>query len=143
MIEDYIKGRFKKSIRAKEKKEAIKELFDTTDLPPPLLQKIFEREEQFPTAIGRGIAIPRYIGKETDRIILALGLSEDGIEFDALDRKPAKIICLLLSPEESRDLYTEILARLIRLASLEEFRSNVTNISSYDDLITLIKDLDQ
>ncbi len=143
MIENYINGRFKMRIKAKEKKETIIELFDTTDQPPPLLRRVFEREDQFPTAIGLGVAIPRYIGKEIERITLSLGLSEEGVEFDALDRKPVKIIWLLLCPEESREKYTELLARLIRLANIEEFRSNVMNISSYEDLTELIKELDQ
>lgn len=143
MIESYLKGRFKRSIIAGEKQESVKELFETTDQPPPLLQKIFERESQFPTAIGRGVAIPRYIGKEVNNITLSLGLSKKGIEFDALDHKPVKIIWLLLCPEKAKNTYMKVLAHLIRLINIEEFRSQVMNITLHKDLVKLIKELDR
>ncbi len=142
MIENYLKGRFKNHIKAKEKRKAIKELFATIDQPPPVLEKIYARDRQFPTGIGRGIAIPRYIGKEVKEPMLALGLSRTGIEFGTLDHKPVKIIWLLLSPEHEKKKYTEILARLIRLANTEEFRPQVLNLDSYENLIELIKDID-
>jgi len=143
MIENYLKGRFKNHIKTKEKRKAIKELFETTDQPPPVLDKVYARERLFPTGIGRGVAILRYIGEEVKEITLALGLSKTGIEFGALDHKPVKIIWLLLSPEHGKEKYTEMLVRLIRLANTEEFRSQVPNLTSYEDIIELIRDLDK
>lgn len=143
MIENYLKGRFKNHIKAKEKRQAIKELFETIDQPPPVLKKIYARDRQFPTGIGRGIAIPRYIGEEVKEPILALGLSRTGIDFGALDHKSVKIIWLLLSPEHENEKYTELLARLIRLANTEEFRSQVLNLDSYKNVVELIEDIDR
>lgn len=143
MIENYIKGRFKSSIEAKEKRQAIKELFETTDQPPPVLDRVYARERLFPTGIGRSVAIPRYVGEEVKEITLALGLSRAGMEFGALDHRPVKIIWLFLSPEHDKEKYTEILVRLIRLANTEEFKSQVPNLTSYEDLIELIRDLDK
>jgi mannitol/fructose-specific phosphotransferase system IIA component (Ntr-type) len=143
MIENYLKGKFKNRIEAREKRQAVKELFETTDQPPPVLERVYTRDRQFPTGIGRGVAIPRYIGEEVKDITLVLGLSKSGIEFGALDHKPVKIVWMLLSPEHEKGKYTEILVRLIRLANTEEFRSQVLNLAAYKDLIELIKDLDR
>ncbi|OYD17609.1 hypothetical protein CH333_00330 [candidate division WOR-3 bacterium JGI_Cruoil_03_44_89] len=143
MIENYLKGRFKNHLRSREKRQAVKELFETTDQPPPVLQRIYAREREFPTGIGCGVAIPRYLGKEVKEATLSLGLSRGGIEFGTLDRKPVKIIWLLIFPEHERKKYTEILVRLIRLANTEEFRSQVLNVASVEELVELIKDLDR
>ncbi|MDO9575684.1 MAG: PTS sugar transporter subunit IIA [bacterium] len=143
MIENYLKGKFKSNIKAKEKRQAIKELFETTDQPPPVLNKVYARERLFPTGIGHGVAIPRYIGEEVKEITLVLGFSKADMEFGALDHKPVRIIWLLLSPEHGKEKYTEILVRLIRLANTEEFKSQVPNLTSYEDLIELVRDLDK
>ncbi len=142
MIEHYIKGRFKRRLTSKSKEDAMKELFETTDQPPDILKAIKKREKQFPTGIGQGIGIPRYIGKEIREVILALGLCREGVNFDSLDYKPVKILWMLLAPESMRKEYIEILAHLIRLANSDEFRAGVLNFSSYDSLIELLKETD-
>ena len=143
MIENYIRGKFKREMQSRNKEDALKEVFETTDQPPDILVKIKKREEQFPTGLGRGIAIPRYIGKEVKEIVLALGICRDGLDFGALDYKPVKIIWMLLCPEGERGKYISILAHIIRLAMREEFRSGVLNLKSYEDIVELIKEIDR
>ncbi len=143
MIENYIRGKFKREMQSRNKEDALKEVFETTDQPPDILVKIKKREEQFPTGLGRGIAIPRYIVKEVKEIVLALGIYRDGLDFGALDYKPVKIIWMLLCPEGEREKYISILAHIIRLAMREEFRSGVLNLKSYEDIVELIKEIDR
>ena len=92
LVEDYILP----NMKSKNKDDAINELIDffikshkgTAELKEEILKSVIERENLSSTAIGHGIAIPHGTIKEGPIIWGALGLSKEGIEFDAIDEKP-------------------------------------------------------
>jgi len=58
------------------------------------LDAILEREQVASTAIGGGLAMPHAKTKHADRFGVAVGLSEDGIDFAALDGVPVRAVFL-------------------------------------------------
>jgi mannitol/fructose-specific phosphotransferase system IIA component (Ntr-type) len=58
---------------------------------------LLKREDLGTTALGGGLAVP-HERAEVDRVIGALGLSREGIDFGAPDGKPVRIVVALLSP---------------------------------------------
>lgn len=62
-------------------------------------KELLERERLCSTALGHGVAIPH--GKlDIPRTLGVLGLSEQGIDFKAPDKFPARIFVALVSPKE-------------------------------------------
>ena len=68
-----------------------------------LIAKVLERERRGSTGFGKGVAVPHVKHPDVDTMAAAIGISEDGIDFDALDKQPVYSFILLLSPLERPD----------------------------------------
>ena len=80
-----------------------------------LLEKLLEREEMGTTAIGRGVAIPHCRTKTLKSPLLLLGLSKEGVAFEAVDDKLAHVFFLLISPQDNPDAGLRLLAAIAAL----------------------------
>jgi len=80
-----------------------------------LLDSLLKREDLGTTAIGRGVAIPHCRTKGLKSPILLLGLSREGVPFEAVDGKPTHVFFLLVSPEDNPSAGLRILAAIATL----------------------------
>ena len=64
-----------------------------------LYERLLEREELGTTGIGAGVAIPHCKMKNLDEVIVAIGVSQRGVDFAAEDGQPARLLFLVVSPE--------------------------------------------
>ncbi|MBU4445890.1 MAG: cation:proton antiporter [Candidatus Marinimicrobia bacterium] len=62
---------------------------------------VFEREDSMSTGIQFGIAIPHGRCDAVDRLICAIGIKRDGVDFNSIDGQTTNIIVLTLSPESA------------------------------------------
>lgn len=97
------------------------------DLVEPALISVLERELTAPTGLGDEVAIPHAPVEGLSRPVVALGLSEDGIDFDAPDGRPARIVFLLLLPPKAYEKEVRVLAALAR---------SVFDVTARDALLT-------
>jgi len=67
-----------------------------------LLERLREREALGSTAFGRGLALP-HAKADVPRTFGVLGISRDGVVFDAPDGKPVHVFLALLSPMDSNE----------------------------------------
>ncbi|MBZ0166839.1 MAG: PTS sugar transporter subunit IIA [Candidatus Omnitrophica bacterium] len=61
------------------------------------LKKILERERLQSTALGEGIAFPHARIEGWNEFVLAVGISPQGIDFHAPDKRKVHIVCLMVS----------------------------------------------
>jgi PTS system nitrogen regulatory IIA component len=80
-----------------------------------VIRVLLERERLGSTGIGDGIAIPHGKLKNLENQLIAFGLSRKGIDFDAMDGKPARLFFLLIAPEDSVGIHLKTLARISKL----------------------------
>ena len=80
-----------------------------------LLDKLLKREELGTTAIGKGVAVPHCRAKGLKSPALLLGLSPDGVAFEAVDGKPSCVFFLLVSPEDNPGVGLRVLAAIAGL----------------------------
>jgi PTS system nitrogen regulatory IIA component len=80
-----------------------------------LLGKLRNREELGTTAIGHGVAIPHCRVKGLKSPALLLGLSKEGVPFEAVDGKLAHVFFLLVSPEDNPGAGLRLLAAIAAL----------------------------
>ena len=103
------------------KEEVLAELTDSLINAHPSLKRdevirvLLEREQLGSTGIGEGVAIPHGKLKKIDRQLIAFGLSRKGVDFDAMDGKPARLFFLLIAPEDSVGIHLKTLARISKL----------------------------
>jgi len=142
-IADFLKeDRVLLKLEACNKEEAIKEVAgllrsskEVTDFDL-FLKDVFSRESLNTTGIGEYIAIPHARTDAVKDFVIAFGRSLEGIEFDSLDKKPAKFIFLMGTPQEKGlNSYLKILAHLTRLLKRESFREALLKASSPKEVI--------
>lgn len=85
-----------------------------------ILKAVLHREQQMSTGIGEGVAIPHGTAAIGTDLIIAAGLAtEPGVDFAAIDKKPARIFFLLIAKPEQRATHLQALARIARLMKSE------------------------
>jgi len=91
--------------------------------PEVVLQLLYEREALGSTAIGKGVAVPH--GRSVligERAVLCARSSE-GVDFDAPDGAPVRLLFLLVAPSMERDpIYLKLLAEVVRAVRLSKNR---------------------
>ena len=75
------------------------------------LNLVRKREEEGSTGIGEEIAIPHGKGECIEKPGIAAMVIPDGVEFNALDGKPVKLLFLIAAPntKENRKLFKPVL----------------------------------
>jgi fructose-specific phosphotransferase system IIA component len=131
-------------LKGRDKESAIielVELLDENDLlgdKKEVLHAVLDREKTRSTGIGAGIAIPHGKCKGVKELVMALGISREGIDFQSIDAKPVYIISLLISPIDKTGPHIQALARISRLMLDEEFKNKLQNADNAEELYKLI-----
>ena len=107
-----------------------------------LIRVLMERERLGSTGVGGGVGIPHGKLKGLDSLIIGLGLSRKGVEFESIDGKPAHIFFLLVSPENSTGLHLKLLARISRILKNDLFKERLLNAVDSDEAMAIIKEED-
>ncbi len=131
-------------LESKDKQSAITELVNVLDTDGQLqdknavLQAVFMREQTRSTGIGSGIAIPHGKCQGVKKLVMAIGLTSEPIDFESVDSKPVKIIILLVSPANETGPHIQALAKISRLMLDEEFRHTLEQAESSEEFYELL-----
>ena len=99
---------------------------------------IFQREDMGSTAIGNHIAFPHARTNSVKDIVICIGISKEGIDFDSLDQEPVNIIALLLSNQKEAGLHLKMLAFLARMLRDKYLVQRLKNAKVKEEVITLL-----
>ena len=127
-----------------QKKDIINELIELADKSGRIrdkeeaLRAVMTREEMMSTGLEHGIAIPHAKTDSVSEIVMALGISKQGIDFESVDGEPSKIFFLLLAPETAATANVKLLAQIARVTSSAEFRSRIVSADSPAEVIDII-----
>lgn len=137
-------------LKAGDKWDALKKLTDfyalTHHIRPkdaePLYESVAWREKELTTAIGLGAAIPHGRVGSGSAVGGVLAISYDGIDFDAPDGQPVKIIMLIVTPRDHEKRHLEVLASLMRMLSNHAFRDRLAAAISPEDAWEIVESLE-
>ncbi|MBL8683774.1 MAG: PTS sugar transporter subunit IIA [Myxococcales bacterium] len=88
----------------------------TPAISPAAITKVLEdREVLASTGVGDEVAIPHGRMGGIDRVVAALAFSDEGVDFDAIDRQPVRIFVAILAPEKDTTGHLKALARFSRI----------------------------
>jgi len=88
---------------------------------------VFQREKIMSTGVGKQLAIPHGKVASIDRNIAAFAILKQPIEFDSIDKKPVKMVFLLVGPEKSNSAHIKLLSRISRLMNSSSFRETLSD----------------
>ncbi|MCX7705575.1 MAG: PTS sugar transporter subunit IIA [bacterium] len=105
-----------------------------------VLETLIEREKLGSTGIGQGIAVPHAKTDQVKDLVCALGISEKGVNFDALDGEPVFIIFLVLAPSGATGIHLKALAKIARLLKDKVFRNYLKISKTPQEAYKIIKE---
>ncbi|MDD3725581.1 MAG: PTS sugar transporter subunit IIA [Candidatus Ratteibacteria bacterium] len=133
-------------LKSRDKRGAISELLELLKEKEyikdskEILESVMEREKLGSTGIGQGIAVPHTKTDQIEDLVGAVGISENGVAFDALDGEPVYIIFLILAPTKSIGLHLKALAKIARLLKDKTFRNTLRKTRSSSEAFNIIKE---
>ena len=139
----------KVSLEAKTKEDVLVELVEllckshNISESETILKGIGEREDQMSTGIGNGIAVPHCKSSVVNKLVAALGIARDGIEFGSADEKPAKIFFILIAELDNPGPHIKALAKLAHLLKSASLRDDLINAASSEDILSKIKNAEE
>ena len=108
-----------------------------------MVRVLLERERLGSTGIGEGIAIPHGKLKSLQSLLVSFGRSRKGVDFEAIDGKPAHLFFLLMAPENSTGDHLRMLACISRLLKDDTFRQRLLTAEDQHKLYGVISDGDR
>ena len=104
---------------------------------------LMKRETALTTAIGREVAIPHGRLPNLAAPILAIGRSTAGIPFDAPDKRPVKLLFLILTPASEPRAQLRLLATIAGLVSNRALHRRLKKAKTPSELTEILKAFDQ
>jgi len=121
--------------KAKKREEILKELVGPLPLNEKakslLLRMLKEREKLGSTGIGKGIAIPHCRSLLLNQLMMTVGKTKKGIDFDAIDKKPVFLFFLIVAPP--RDPGNQYLLTLGKIAQIAKIMKRDDKLFSIND----------
>ena len=102
------------------------------------LNAIETREDMGTTGIGKGIAIPHGKDACVRKLTAALGISRQGIEYDAIDDEPVHVVFMVIAQPDNPGPHVQCLAEIARLLQIPGFYKRLLAASSPKEVLDTI-----
>ena len=146
VVEDAIIPCLKADKREDAVREMIQALVDagtiSTDQQDEFAKAVMSRERKGSTGFGNGVAVPHVKSPKIEKITVAVGISKEGIEFNALDKQPVYSLFLLLSPEDRPEEHLDAMEAIFGNLSQDQFRKFLRQAESVEEVLTLLEEAD-
>lgn len=132
-------------LRSRAKDDLLRELVELAaghrgpDVVASLLRSVREREAVLSTGIGEGIAIPHGRSPELESLVVAAGVCETPVEFEALDGRPVELCFLLAGPESAAGAHVRVLGRISRLLRRDALRDALRASTSAEGFLAVVR----
>ncbi len=128
-------------LQSQDKESAIRELVGLLAQAGKLsdiqkvVEEVLEREQVMSTGMHHGIALPHGRSTVIRELAVAVGISHQGVEFQSLDEEPARLIFMVVSPQDNSGPHLQILAGIAGILNREEARRDILSMTSRHQLI--------
>ena len=140
---------FLPELQARKRDEALAEMLGLLHFhgavryPVALLRLLLDREALGSTGIGKGVALPHARSLAVTTAHLVLARSQQGVEWNAPDGNPARLIFLLLAPDTPpwHKRYLDLLADLAGVLRLARNRNKLLEADTFERAAAVLRHL--
>ncbi len=129
-------------LNVKSKTEAISSLVAELDVDHKVVyEAIMQRERVISTGIGIGIAIPhaKISGMEEFHVVIGI-VQHEGINWDAIDHLPVKLIMLICGPDDRHSEYLQLLSELTKKIKQESVRQALFSAKNREEVVKIFSE---
>ena len=105
-----------------------------------VLGAILERERQFPTGIGYGVAVPHGKTPALQALGVVAGTTVDPVAYETIDGEPVRIFFLLAGPESQAGAHVKAISRISRLVRREPVRARLLSARTPEEFYRVLCD---
>ena len=102
-----------------------------------ILNAVLEREKTLSTGIANYLAIPHAKIKIKEPFI-AIAVNSEGIDFEAADGLPSRIVVLLLTPENNNEIQLQLLAEVVSKFKDKEAIENLLSLKKLNEFCEVL-----
>jgi len=143
----FSEARFVKELRSHTKDGALSEMATVLAQdggigdPSVLYEMIRRRENLGSTALGRGVAVPHGRTTIATKTQVVFARSRKGVDYDALDGEPCRLLFLIVAPyEDRRQEYLPLLGKIVEVVNEEPVRGKLLEASSFAEFQQAIRE---
>jgi Kef-type K+ transport system membrane component KefB/mannitol/fructose-specific phosphotransferase system IIA component len=130
---------------ATDKYEAINELCllvsEQIKIPPKkIYDAIIKREKEMPSGSQNYLALP-HAKMKIEKPVVAISINQKGVDFGCIDNLPAKIILMLLVPQNENELQLKLLSEIAKEFKSAEKVEQLLSTNSHREFVTLLKNI--
>ncbi len=114
----------------------------TGDSEDSIVAAILKREELGSTGIGNGVAVPHTKHPSVTKLVAAVALVKDGVDFASLDGGKVHILFLLVSPPDRPGDHLRGLENISRHLRNQKFCLSLREAKTRDEVISLLQAAD-
>ena len=103
------------------------------------IQGIYQREEEFTTGIGNGIAIPHCKSDCVKEAAFTLVKLKNSVEWQSLDDAPVNYVIMLAAPNSKENVHLKMLSSLAANLMDDDFRDSLVSATSIEEIVTLFE----
>jgi PTS system nitrogen regulatory IIA component len=131
---------------ADDKNQALEQIIErasshpAVSAPKALAEGIRGREMIISTGIGLGVAIPHAKIGGISEFFICVTILDKGINWNAIDDEPVRIIFLIAGPVQQQNLYLQLLARLSQTIKNPDKRAAILAANTPESLMALLSE---
>jgi len=134
---------FVKPLRVADRDEAIRALSalaaEALRLnPEEIAAEVLTRERLMSTGLGNEVAVPHARLDCLRRPLIAVGIAPQGVDFDARDERPARLVFLVLTPRKNAGAQLQLLADIGRLFRSPDFVRQAVEVANYTEFLAVL-----
>lgn len=108
-----------------------------------ITRAVIKRENEASTGMGKGIAVPHVKDDTAEKVIAAIGQSDDGVDFCSLDKQPVYSVILLISPANDPDAHLKAMEAIFGHLRNEKFRKFLRQSKTPEAIEDLLCEADE
>lgn len=124
------------NLQSTEKDELFEELVEVIHSHVPgldrneALENLREREAKMSTGIMHSIAVPHALISSVKETVGAIGISRDGIDYDALDKAPVHVVFMIIGASGETEHHIQVLKQIATVLQIPGFVDRIRKCES-------------
>lgn len=134
----------KLDLKGTTKDEIIEELLDVLVAAGKVQDRelaktcVLDRERKMSTGMKHGIAIPHGKTNAVSDLVACIGVSDQAVDFDSLDREPCRIFIMTISPVDKTGPHLQFLAEVSLLFKSPEKRQEILMATKPEEVVKIL-----
>ncbi len=102
------------------------------------LKAVMEREQKMSTGMQHGIAIPHGKTDSVDKLVTAMAMKKEGVDFGSMDGKPSTIFIMTISSVSRTGPHIQFLSEISQVLNDPEKRERILLAQSTSEVMDIL-----